>query len=145
MSNTLTMVPAKSITDSDLEELRKALANMSKDSPLAVAIRQFLLSQDSSITVSSKDLTPAQVARLLKVSRPYVYKLMDQNLLNFHYVGSNRRISQDDLWDYVNRGEQGRSEYASALSNRTEDLRKIDQDAASYTEADRKELAELFS
>jgi len=43
------------------------------------------------------EVSPADAARILAVSRPYVYKLMDRGDLPFHMVGTHHRIPVADL------------------------------------------------
>lgn len=59
--------------------LREMLARMAAGEPVAL------------ITASS-ELTPAEAAEFLNVSRGFVSRLMDKGKLPFHMVGTHRRI-----------------------------------------------------
>ena len=46
-------------------------------------------------------LDALQVARRLGVSRPYIYKLMDQRKIPFVQVGTVRRVRAEDLQAFI--------------------------------------------
>lgn len=46
------------------------------------------------------ELSTVEAAEILKVSRPFVIQLMEQNLLPHRKVGTHRRVRLEDLLDY---------------------------------------------
>jgi excisionase family DNA binding protein len=58
---------------------------------------------DSDMGHGQAVLTTSEVADILKVSRPYVVKLLEQGEIAFHKVGTHRRIKSADLYAYMKR------------------------------------------
>jgi excisionase family DNA binding protein len=56
------------------------------------------------------DLTTQQAADVLNVSRPFLIKLLTQEQIRFHKVGSHRRISMTDLMRYKKQRDKDRSD-----------------------------------
>jgi excisionase family DNA binding protein len=61
-----------------------------------------LLAQGKGVTVIPQEhyLTTQEAANLLNISRPYLYKLLDQERIPFTKIGSHRRIKAEDVLDY---------------------------------------------
>lgn len=58
---------------------------------------------DSDMGHGQAVLTTSEAADILKVSRPYVVKLLEQGEIAFHKVGTHRRIKSADLYAYMKR------------------------------------------
>ncbi len=56
--------------------------------------------QQVRIVASNSDLTTAEVADVLNVSRPYVVRLLEEGKLPFRMVGTHRRVALEDALQY---------------------------------------------
>lgn len=70
---------------------------------------------DSDMGHGQAVLTTSEAADILKVSRPYVVKLLEQGAIAFHKVGTHRRIKSADLYAYKNRNDTKRSKAMDEL------------------------------
>jgi excisionase family DNA binding protein len=61
---------------------------------------QIARGQRVQIIPKNMDLTTAETADLLNVSRPYVVQLLSEGKLPFHMVGSHRRVSLEDALEF---------------------------------------------
>ncbi|WP_460706478.1 helix-turn-helix domain-containing protein [Luteococcus sediminum] len=102
----------------EVSTVRNALAGLPDGSPLLIAFEGILdaaeRGEDITVFATDKDLTTTQVANLLKVSRPFVTKLMTEGLLASHLVGSHRRCTMSDVLDYIDRHERTKADFTRA-------------------------------
>jgi len=56
------------------------------------------------IMVEMKLYTIDEVANILKISKATVYRLFRTGALNWHWVGSQRRVTQDHLDEFLKKG-----------------------------------------
>jgi excisionase family DNA binding protein len=75
-----------------------------------------------SIVPSNSDLTTAEVADLLNVSRPYVVRLLEEGKLPFHMVGTHRRVAFKDALEYKSNQRQKSLEAMQALMAESQEL-----------------------
>ena len=61
---------------------------------------QIAKGQRVQIIPKDMDLTTAETADLLNVSRPYIVQLLGEGKLPFHMVGSHRRVKLEDALEF---------------------------------------------
>ncbi|AKK07974.1 helix-turn-helix domain-containing protein [Corynebacterium testudinoris] len=75
-----------------------------------------------SVVPTSAELTTQQAANLLNVSRPHVVKLIDQDILPAHKVGTHRRIYAADVEAYKHQRDLDARAAADELAALTEGI-----------------------
>lgn len=70
----------------------------------------------------SRLLTTQEAADLLNVSRPYLIKLIKQDVLPCTFTGTHRRLSLGDVLKYKNERTKGRRAALNELQSIAEDL-----------------------
>ncbi len=81
------------------------------------------LQQGNSVLImhDEETLTTQAAAGILGVSRPHLVKLLETHQINFHRVGSHRRIFPKDLQDYQKRKNAERRSALDSISDETPD------------------------
>ena len=145
-SQTHHTIEASTISDEEIAVLRSAAKTLPQGSPTAILLEHIIMAvqsgHDITALTSDKDLTPNQVATLLRASRPHVYKLMDTGLLRFSQVGKDRRVHATEVIDYIDRRERASAQMAEDLASRQSDLNAAMDAAAPLSNDD---IAELRS
>lgn len=67
------------------------------------------------------ELTTAEAARELHVSRPYLVKLLEQGAMPFRKVGNQRRIRREDFNAYKQADENRRHALLEQLTNEAQE------------------------
>lgn len=67
-------------------------------------------------TPLDKELTTNEAARLLNVSRPYLYRLLDEGQIPYTLTGTHRRIKLRDLLSFCKRRDATSREALAELS-----------------------------
>lgn len=68
------------------------------------------------------ELTSVQAADVLNVSRPYLIKLLEENVLPHRKVGKHRRIRMEDLMTYKAKIDRDREAVLDQLAKEAQDL-----------------------
>jgi excisionase family DNA binding protein len=70
----------------------------------------------------SRELTTAEAASLLNVSRPFLTKLLKEGRIPFSIVGSHRRVNSDDLLNYKEKMKEIQNKAMQDLINQSQEL-----------------------
>jgi len=68
------------------------------------------------------ELSTQEAAELLKVSRPHIVKLLEQQKIPYRKVGSHRRIQLKDLLKYEEAVKKDRRSFLNELTKEAQDL-----------------------
>lgn len=79
-------------------------------------LRYMEAGQAVSIVPIMQELTTQQAADILGVSRPFLVQLLKQDEVQFHKVGTHRRIYLKDLLDYKRKRDQQRHESIKSMA-----------------------------
>lgn len=75
-----------------------------------------------SLTPINAELTTQEAANMMNVSRPHLVKLLEQEALPFHKVGTHRRIYLKDLLEYIENNDKARSQSLDELAALSQEL-----------------------
>lgn len=99
------------LESNDEDQLRNLFVGLSKTGSFKDAMIKILstLVEGDSISIASSEevLTSQQSADFLKVSRPYMNKLLDTEIIPSYKDGKHRRVFFKDLLSYKDKRESG--------------------------------------
>jgi len=75
-----------------------------------------------SIIPFKAELSTQQAANILNVSRPYLVKLLEEGKIDFHKVGSHRRVYCKDVLEYKASVDSDRSNTLDELTKFSQEL-----------------------
>lgn len=83
-----------------------------------------ILSQGGSMTIipMDKELTTQQAADILNVSRPYLVKLLENDIIPYHKTGTHRKILMKDLIVYKHQVSKKRKAKLSEMIDLSQEL-----------------------
>ena len=144
----LSKITETTATSQDIEDARKALAQLSEQSAFARVLVAMVESASHGecrmISSAPEEFTPEEAADYLNVSRPYVSRLIKHGILAARKVGNRNRISLDALRDYQQRHEEAAHNYAHDISSYQQEVNDAMDDAATITTKDKEELTDLW-
>lgn len=88
---------------------------------LTQATRSLLSGQSVQIISQGEEFTTQGAADFLGCSRPHLVKLLDTGEIPFHYVGTHRRVTFQNLQDYRKKRDQERKGALSRLTQLADD------------------------
>lgn len=68
------------------------------------------------------ELTTQQAADIVGISRPYLIKLLEKGKINYHMVGTHRRIYFQDLKQYMDKENKAREAVLDELASQAQEL-----------------------
>jgi excisionase family DNA binding protein len=120
----------------DQEDLRSLAATVDRMSPgplseaMAGVVRSLTEGGDVLVGPVGVDLSPADVAALLGVSRPHVYALIERGALPAHRVGTHWRLNVQDVHAYARQRDEGRRWLAESFAKATTHRAQVERELA---------------
>ena len=119
---------SRAISSGQPQELRVRIDNKELILPQAATrLIQHLLTemaQGNAVTIIPihAELTTQEAADFLNVSRPHLIRLLEQNKVAYHMVGTHRRIRFEDLMAFKASFEKRRIEAMDELATQAQEL-----------------------
>ena len=97
---------------------------------LTKAVRMMVSGQSVMLLSENEEFTTQAAANHLGMSRPHLIKLLESGEINFHHVGTHRRIYLKDLKAYEDKRDAKRRKTLDALADK---VSSAGLDNADYT------------
>lgn len=126
-------LPTRELSLVDLEALESFAREWAAPELRELLIRLAQCLREGAEVVAFDDatsLTTNQVAERTGMSRPHLYKLMDQGVLPFDRVGRDRRVRIQDLLNFEVQRQAAREELAQRFARKEQTDRQITQEIA---------------
>ena len=78
------------------------------------------------LTPENETMTSQAAANYLGVSRPFLVKILEENKIPFHYVGTHRRVLLKDLKEYEKQRDKERRASMKGLFDKIQEAEKYD-------------------
>lgn len=119
---TATTLSASAVPEAELSQLDVLQRSLPQESPLRYALAQMTedLRHGSDVVLARQDesVSTTEAARVLGVSRPHLYKVLDSGALAFTLAGTHRRVRLGDLQNYLAQADTLRKADAVYVTNR---------------------------
>lgn len=119
------------VNGDELTVLADTITRLPAESQLAFALGRIVesLGEGIEVVVASIDeeLSPSQAARVLRMSRPHLYKLLDSGAIPSHRVGDHRRVRVQDVNAFRARREEARRALAESFARVDSHRRRLDE------------------
>ena len=117
----MTPLTARDVEKTELDMLREVVLRLPANSHLSGALTRFVddigSGADVVLAPIDEELTPNEAARLLGMSRPHLYKLLDRGVVPSNRVGRDRRILLADVMRYRELREVARRDLAETFAH----------------------------
>ena len=97
---------------------------------LTKAVRMMASGQSVMLLSENEEFTTQAAANHLGMSRPHLVKLLERGEIDFHHVGTHRRIYLKDLQGYEGKRDAKRRQTLDALADK---VTAAELDSADYT------------
>ena len=122
------LLTADAVTTAELDKVDSVIAQLPADSRLAEtlkAVSSGVRSGEDVVVTVGKELTPSQAAKILKLSRVHLYKLMDGGALPFVRVGRDRRLKAIAVVRYEEERQTQQLELAERFAHADRDRARL--------------------
>ena len=89
---------------------------------MAAILAHMAAGQSVAVVPHNAELTTQQAADLLNVSRPFLIGLLEAGEIEYHKVGTHRRIKAASLVEYQRRDDARRRSIADELTGLSQEL-----------------------